>query len=271
MGKIGEIAAIAVGVKEVFGEIASFFESSISGEYYEVLDKLTFLTGKILGFNSNGNIVDETYSLAETTKILSNFCIWGILLFYLFLSLFGYFLSKKVEVPWNVFIRTIIFGILINASFFICYSAVYFTENVTEAIMGNEEISFLHLEDMSEDLELILDEELEEIDVFYSGSLEKISFYLLIFFFCVLAGARFLVLKILIIGSPIIFAFGCTKHTEKIFVYCVKKFLMLLNFQIIVAILLNIFKNINFTGDAILRIFIISVLFIAIKIFKKIL
>lgn len=270
MEKLEVVIATLMALKEAGEEISDLFSVSISEEFYFALDKITFLTNKSLGLGSNGTITDSTAMLGNATCGLGNLIIWGILLYYCFCSLFQYFLSREVEIPWKVFIRSIIFGILINSSFFVCYSAVYFTENITLYISEycGGKTSFSYIENSKSELDL--EEDIEEIDIFSMDELIEIVAYFMIFILGMVLGARFIFLKAIIILSPLLFAFGCSKVTEKIFIKSGRLFLKLLVYQIMVAVILEIFKNLEFTENAILQILLVSTMLISIKIAKKI-
>lgn len=272
MGKLEVVIATLMALKEAGEEISDCFSVSISEDFYSALDKITFLTNKSLGLGSNGTITDSTAMLGNATCGLGNLIIWGILLYYCFCSLFQYFLSREVEIPWKVFIRSIIFGILINSSFFVCYSAVYFTENITLYISEycGGKTSFSYIENSKSELDLEAEEDIEEIDIFSMDELIEIVAYFMTFILGIVLGARFIFLKAIIILSPLLFAFGCSKVTEKIFIKSGRLFLKLLVYQIVVVVILEIFKNLNFTENAILQILLVSTMLIGIKIAKKI-
>ena len=189
---------------------------------------------------------------------------------YLFLCLFGYFLSKRIEIPWKIFIRTIICGVLISASFSICYFAIYFTENVTQYIIescgGNT--SFSCLEDRSYELDMTVDEKSENI--FIMDELIKIAMHISLFLLNVATGIRFIVIKLFILFSPIILALGCSINTEKAMFKFVKIFIKLLLYQIVVVVILEVVSRANFIDESILRILVISVMAICIRFVKKI-
>lgn len=270
MGKLETVIATGITIKEGVNEILDLFDISISSKYYESLDTLTFLDSKILGLGSDGKIIDSTKIIGEAIYNLSNLVIWGIIIYYLFLSLFSYFLSKKVEMPWQIFIRNVICGVLINASFFICYSAVYLTENatcyITESCGGNT--SFAYLEDKSYELDMVVNEEIE--NVFIMDELIKIAMYISLLFLNIVTGIRFIVIKLFILFSPLIFALGCSKSTEKTMFKLITMFIKLLVYQIIIAVILEIVLRVNFIEETILRVLIISTMLICIRFMKKI-
>lgn len=273
MGKIEAIIASIMAIKEGADELGELFSVTISGKFYSAIDKITFLDSKTLGFGNNGKIIDGTSTLGEAVCNLSNLVVWGVLLLYCFYSLFHYFLSKKFEMPMKVFIRSVIFGILVNSAFFICFSAVYFTENITQYIVEfcGGETSFCYLENAKDDLQLEVDTDSDNVNIFTAEDLIKVSNYFMTFILGVMLGIRFLLIKVLIIFSPIFFAFGCSGITEKWLKSGMILFLKLLSFQIVMVVVLEIFKKINFGEDTILQIILVSTMLFSIKAFKKIL
>lgn len=270
MEKIEAIVAIGMGIKEILGEVVNFFGTSIPNGYYDTLDLLTFLNCETIGFSSDGRIIDSTNVIYEAIYGLSNFVVWGILLFYLFFSLFGYFLSQKIVIPWENFIRLIICGVLINSSLFICFSAVYFTENATDYIIEfcGGETSFSYFKDMSGDMDIIIDEELE--NDFSIDGLIKFVTYILMFCFNIASGARFILVKTFVVFSPIVFALGCNKNTEKILIKLFSFFIKLLVYQVVVAVILEVVSRLNINSSETLRIIVLSTMVIFIRFIKKI-
>ena len=271
MGKIEAIIATIMAVKEGTDELGKLFSVSISNEFYDALDKITFLNNETIGINSYGKIIDETSAIGEAMCNLGNLAIWGVLLFYCFYGLFHYFLSKKFEMPMKVFIRSIVFGILVNSSFFVCYSAIYFTENITQYIIEycGGKTSFSYVESAKDELKLEVDNDGEEISVFSMEDLVKVANYFMTFILGIMLGCRFILIKALTLFSPVFFAFGCSTITEKLLKKGMILYLGLLSFQIILVVILEIFKRINFGEDAILQIMLISMMMLSVKMTKK--
>jgi hypothetical protein len=270
MEKLEPIIATGLGIKEGLETILNFLGSSTSSEYYEVLDTLTFLNCEMLGLVSDGRIIDTTKIIGEAVFNLSHLVIWGVILYYLFLSLFGYFFCKKVEIPWKIFIRTVVCGMMINASFFLCYFAVYLTENSTQYIIdacgGNT--SFSYLEDKIDELDMEVNEEIEKL--FSVEKLIKVAIRILLLLLNIVTGMRFIGIKLFVLFSPLIFALGCSNITEKAMLKFIKVFGKLLAYQVIAVVVLEIAFRIKFIDEAVLRILIMSVMVILIRFAKKI-
>ena len=67
----------------------------------------------IIEYINSIRIYNSILLLKNHNNNLTNIAICGILLFYTFLSLFQYFLSKKMEMPWKIFVRTIVLFMLL--------------------------------------------------------------------------------------------------------------------------------------------------------------
>ena len=264
MDKILIIGEAIMVLKETWNSASDIFSKAIPNNFYEIINSLLFLTCKNIGIGANGSFIDKTQKLASSIMGLCSIIMWAVLLFYGFRSLFAYFLSKKVDMPWKTFIRLIVFGILANSAFFISYTGVYFVENITEYIkqsVGEKNVSFSFLEeyiqenDVEENVEN-LDEEESSNNIYTVDALISLFTYFSSFLVAVCLGGRYVLIKFLILFSPIFFIFGGFKFTEKIFFAWCKKFLLLLFLQIFFASFLA-FCNLHDKGNDLISQFLI--------------
>lgn len=265
---IGEALEI---FKSIWDSTSEFFYELVPRNFYDLMDKMAFLTSDFLAIGSNGKILDNSKKIAEAMVNLSNFIVWGILIFYAFKSLFGYFLSKRVESPWKLFVRMIVFGILANASFFICYTGIFFVENFTEYIreyVGEEKVSFSCLK------EFILEEKIEIEEgnnkLYTFEAMMSVFIYFSTFLLAIFLGSRYILIKVLILFSPIFFVLGGFKGSENLFFYWGKKFLYLLMAQIVLTVILSVVNLCSFSYDGVSQILVCSMLFLMCKNFIKI-
>jgi len=273
MDKIIAIGEAVMILKELWNSASDLFSKAIPDNFYEIINSLLFLTCKTLGIGASGNFIDKTQKLASSIMNLCSIVIWSILLFYGFRSLFSYFLSKKVDMPWKSFIRLIIFGILANSAFFISYTGVYFAENITECIkqaVGEENVSFSFLKeyveenDIEEDVENLEEEENSE-KVYTIEALISLFTYFSSFLLVVCLGGRYVLIKFLILFSPIFFIFGGLKCTEKIFFGWCKNFGILIFLQIFFEIILAVCNLYNEGNTEISQILICGTLLVMCK------
>lgn len=263
MGKVLTLGEAVIIFKELFDSGEDFFSKLVPNDFYKLLDKFAFLNTKTLAIGSNGAILDNAKKIAEAVMNLSNLVIWGVLLFYAFKSLFKYFISKTVDVPWKFFIRMIVFGILANASFFICYSGVFLVENCTDYIrsyIGENKVSFECLKDF------INEEKLEDEESVYTfDALISIFIYFSTFFISVVLAGRYLFIRILILFSPIFFILGGFRESEKIFFVWCKKIVFLLFYQLFLVGILGVINLCNLDGELFSQILICAMLFLISK------
>lgn len=266
MGKAIAIGEAVIVAKEILEEFSGFFSNLIPNDFYKLLDQITFLNAKFLAIGSNGKILDDTEKIASAVMNLSNFVIWGILLFYGFKSLFGYFISKRIDIPWKFFVRIIIFGVLANASFFICYTGVFFAENCTDYIrsyIGEKNASFSCLEDYISESDLEDGEGDENGYTF--NEIMSIFTYIGTFFISICLGARYILVKVLILFSPVFFVFGGFKDSEKLFFCWCKKFASLIFAQVFVCAILGTINLCNSDNKFLSQILICGMLFLGSK------
>jgi len=269
MGKVNAIIEIAIVAEEIVETVSDFFSGTVSSEFYESLNKFTFLTTDLFKINSLGKFSGGEASVAGAITNLVQVFLWGLLLFYGFRCLFSYFLSKKVDMPWQTFIRTIIFVILINSAYFICFSGVFLSENITayiREVVGSDIISFEVFDGTISKIDID-----EENDVFNVESLSVICAYFSIFLMLAFVGARFLVLKVLILTAPLFFCFGAFKNTEKVFYMWLRNFVSFLFFEILICLLLFSVNGLKQIDTTIFNVLICSMGILISKIFSNIL
>jgi len=263
MGKALALGEAIIVIKGLWDSGEDFLTKLVPNDFYKSLDKLAFLDAEFLAIGNNGVIIDNTKKIAEAIMNLSNFVIWGILLFYAFKSLFGYFMTKRFDIPWKFFIRMIVFGILANSAFFICYTGIFFTENSTAYIrnyVGENKISFECMKDfVNED---VLN---EENKVYTFDALASIFIYFSTFFLSVTLGGRYLIIKVLILFSPVFFVLGGFKESEKIFFGWCKKFCGLLVLQIFLIGILGVVNLCDLDGQLFSQLLICGMIFLFCK------
>lgn len=240
---MSELVEILIAGKEIIDSFSDLMVEAMPDNFCDVLNELAFLNADFLGIASNGTLQGKLQDVAYAIKNLSNLLIWGILLFVGFKCVFSYFISKKEEVPWRFFVRMIIFGILANSSIFICYTGVFLTENCTEYIReysGKNNISFSFLEEYFEKTDELNEE--ENMDIYTFDALVSSFIYFSSFFTAICLGARFILIKSLILLSPLFFIAGGSKSSEKIFFKWCKIFFSLIFLQIIFCAVLGVTK-----------------------------
>lgn len=265
MGKLVAIGEAIIVIKEVWDSASDIFIEFVPDNFYKSMDDFAFLNSKFLSISSNGHFLDGTEKIADAVLNLSNLVIWIVLLFYGFRSLFGYFLSKKVDIPWKFFIRMIVFGILANSAFFICYSGVFFTENITEYIreyVGKNNSSFCVFDEYIDSDVMENSEEDGESSIYTIEALMSIFAYFSSIFFIICLGGRYILIKVLILTSPIFFIIGGVRGDEKIFYKWCKAFFVLLSMQIFICVIISVFNLANIGNELYSQVAICAILLV---------
>ncbi len=264
MNKIVAIVEALDCLKGLWNSTSELLAEVMPNNFYELMDKFAFLNANFLYIESSGKFLDKTQNIANAIMNLSNFVIWGILLFFGFKSLFSYFISQKVDVPWKMFIRIIIFGVLANSAFFICYSGVFFAENCTNYIrgyVGESNTSFAFLEECVDknDFDTEKDEE-SQLNIYTVDALISLFIFFSSFLLSVFLCGRYILLRVLILLSPVSFLVCGIKDGERIFIRWCKGFCSLLFMQAFFAVSLGIVNFTNIKDDTMFGILVCALL-----------
>lgn len=110
-----DISAI---ISETINSLFSTLFSSIDNSIYSILDDITFIDSTIISDNVYKNLFG--LSSNEGILIISNILLFGIILYYAISRAIAYFTGSEIQSSISFIFRMIIFGILMNSSYFIC-------------------------------------------------------------------------------------------------------------------------------------------------------
>ena len=123
--------------------------SSIDNTLYSVLDDITFVSSDILKTSYFQNIFGT--SATSGILVIANSLLFGFLLYFSIKYLLSHFYSIEIEAPHQFLFKLIIFGIVMNYSYFILEQILNISSNITLAIRNlgesifNTEICFSSL------------------------------------------------------------------------------------------------------------------------------
>ena len=264
---ISNSANISQIIIDTINTLLSTLFSSIDNSVYDLLDKLAFINVNIfdnslienfLGYNSNNGIL-----------IIANSLLFAVCLYYCFKLLYSHLTGVSIENPYQFIFKLLIFGCLINASYFICEFLIYFTSIISDAILDvgkfvlNQNINFSKL---VQNLNSSISVDATSLNVFsFDGllkSLCSISFINLILSYSL----RYIMVKVLILITPFAFLTLINSSTSWFFKAWFKIFLSLLFLQPFISIVLLIFFSLNFTSpDITSKILCIGAMYALIK------
>lgn len=247
----------------IFSVINNMFStlfSSIDNSLYSLLDETVFINSK--------NIFTKKFNLLFTSDkfnllILANILITGIVLYRIGKIIISIYTSSETQLPYLYIIKTIIYGILINNSSYICEQIVninyIFTEYLSELgkYLFNIDMNFISLYNSVNTI-------ISEANTFELFSLDGIIHCITSFGFISLLITfilRFILIKLLILSSP--FAFLCLieDNLKQYFYNWLKYFIILLLTQNIVVLVLYIPNILDNSNETYFKILIIGVIY----------
>lgn len=252
---------------ETINTILQNLFSSIDNNLYNILDDITFINSniisdsyfeKILGINSQNGIL-----------LICNSLLFGFTLYYGIKYLFSHFTYNRVESPLQFFFKIIIFGLLINFSYFFINEILNFTSNITLAIRGigedlfNKNICFSELIQEINNYIVISD---SSLNIFSLDGIVKVSLSTSLLNLVFSYSFRYVMVKIFILLTPFSILSLIVENTSWFFKAWLRNMFSLLFIQIIVALVLLILFSMDYSSGSLFTKFIyIGAIYVLIK------
>lgn len=235
--------------------INSIFEtlfSSIDTTIYSVLDELTFIDKNIL----NNSIFQKIFGSTGNNGLLviANSLLVGFSLYYAIRLIYSYYMNLQIERPYQFIFKLLIFGIVMNCSYFICNQFIQINSFISDAIRTIGSNIFGHDISFSELINKLnyLSIKENEFNIFSFDGLIKsfisISLFNLIFSYSL----RYIMVKVFILITPFAILSLINESTSWFFKTWLRTVLSLLFQQSLVAIILLIIFSFNFSSNNII-------------------
>ena len=250
-------AEITKNIIETINTIFKNLFTSIDNNLYDVLDDIVFINKNIL----TDKYFSKIFGLSSTNGILlvANSLLIGFLLYYSGRYMLSNFTYSRIENPVQFVFKCIIFGIVMNSSFFIIEQFLNLNFGVCELIRSigqdlfGKEICFNELlNEINKNLAM----NTENIDIFTIDGLIKgtvtVSFMNLVLSYSL----RYVIIKVLILLAPFAFLSLILENTAHFFKSWYRSLFSLLFIQIIVAIVLLLLFSMDYTKANLLNKFI---------------
>ena len=251
-GTIGEATTnsnVSQVIIDTINNLLSTLFSSIDNSVYDTLDNLAFINVNSL---NSGFITDIfKFSTGNGIVVIANSLLLAVTIYYCFKLLYSYFTGIQIERPYQFVFKLLIFGILINFSYFICETFIYFTSLITDAIREigqnilGEKICFSNL---IENLNSVIKVDSSSLNVFsFDGLLKSLisaSFISLLFSYSL----RYIMIKVLALLTPFALLTLINVSSSWFFKSWFKIFLSLLFIQPFISIVLLIIFALDFTA-----------------------
>lgn len=240
---------IANSINNLFNNLFS----SIDNNIYSILDQITFINTdifsdsffqKIFGTNSYSGIL-----------LICNSLLISFIIFYCIKLLYSHLTFSTIEKPFQFLFKLLIFGILMNSSFFICEQIVNINSLISLSIREIGENLFnsnINFTEIIKKINTIIVIGNTDFNLFSLDGIIKsfISFELINLLFTY--SLRYILVKIFILMSPFAFLSLISNNSNWFFKSWFRGFFALLIIQSFVSIILLIIFSINIESNNIL-------------------
>lgn len=230
--------------------------SSIDTTVYKSLDELTFIDTSIL----NNSIFEKIFGTNSYNGLLviANSLLVGFSLYYAIRLIYSYYMNLQIERPYQFIFKLLIFGIVMNCSYFICNQFIQINSFISDAIRSLGFNLFGHNISFSELINKLISNSEIEINIFSFDGLIKsfisINLFNLIFSYSL----RFIMVKVFILICPFSILSLINESTSWFFKTWFKTILSLLLQQSFISIILLVIFSFNFSDNIISKLMYIG-------------
>lgn len=247
-----ENSNLTTSIIETINSIFETLFSSIDTTIYSVLDELTFIDKNIL----NNSIFQKIFGSTGNNGLLviANSLLVGFSLYYAIRLIYSYYMNLQIERPYQFIFKLLIFGIVMNCSYFICNQFIQINSFISDAIRTVGSNIFGHDISFSELINKLnyLSIKENEFNIFSFDGLIKsfisISLFNLIFSYSL----RYILVKVFILITPFAILSLINDSTSWFFKTWLRTVLSLLFQQSLVSIILLIIFSFNFSSNNII-------------------
>lgn len=247
-----ENSNLTTSIIETINSIFETLFSSIDTTIYSVLDELTFIDKNIL----NNSIFQKIFGSTGNNGLLviANSLLVGFSLYYAIRLIYSYYMNLQIERPYQFIFKLLIFGIVMNCSYFICNQFIQINSFISDAIRTVGSNIFGHDISFSELINKLnyLSIKENEFNIFSFDGLIKsfisISLFNLIFSYSL----RYILVKVFILITPFAILSLINESTSWFFKTWLGTVLSLLFQQSLVSIILLIIFSFNFSSNNII-------------------
>ena len=247
-----ENSNLTTSIIETINSIFETLFSSIDTTIYSVLDELTFIDKNIL----NNSIFQKIFGSTGNNGLLviANSLLVGFSLYYAIRLIYSYYMNLQIERPYQFIFKLLIFGIVMNCSYFICNQFIQINSFISDAIRTVGSNIFGHDISFSELINKLnyLSIKENEFNIFSFDGLIKsfisISLFNLIFSYSL----RYIMVKVFILITPFAILSLVNESTSWFFKTWLRTVLSLLLQQSLIAIILLIIFSFNLSSNNII-------------------
>lgn len=239
-------------INTIFGNLFT----SIDNNLFKVLDDLTFIDEKIL----NDKFFSKIFGTSASNGILliANSLLIGFILYFAIKYLTANFTLSKIENPVQFIYKLIIFGIVMNSSYFILQQMLSINSNICNAIKSIGEDLFKTQISFS-NLIVLINNNLgmtDKINVFSIEGIIKGTTIISLINLVTAYGLRYVMVKIFVLLAPFAILSLSLENTSWFFKLWARNLFSLLLIQIVVSLVLLILFSLDYNSTDLITKFI---------------
>ena len=245
-----ETSSLTNAIIQTINSIFQTLFSSIDNSVYQTLDELTFINPNIL----QDSLFEKIFGINSSNGLLliANSLLVGFALYYGIRLIYSYYMNLQIERPYQFVFKLLIFGIVMNCSYFICEQLIELNSLISDAIRSigsnivGHEVSFSELINQLNDIITVGE---SEFNIFSFDGLIKgfISFGLFQLIFS--HALRFIMIKIFILLTPFAILTLINQSTSWFFKTWFRTLFSLLLQQSFISIILLIIFSFDFNAE----------------------
>lgn len=253
-------------ITEIINNLFSNLFSSIDNTTYAILDDITFVDSSIISDDIFKNILG--ISANSGILIIANTLLFGLLLYYSISLLISHITGSEIQSPKDFIFKAIIYGILMNASYFICEQIININSLISLAIRNIGEITYqknICFETFVNETNSFISISKSSFNLFSIDGIIKsfssLGLLNLIFSYSL----RYILIKVFILISPFSFLSLIYSKTKWIFSSWIKIIMSLLLLQNFIPIILLICFSFSYSNNFISKLFYLGCIYALIK------
>lgn len=247
---------------ETINTLFSSLFSSIDNSLYPVLDDITFINTEILSSSPL-----EKFLGSQTQNgilLVCNTFLIGLFLYFVISNFISYYTLSNYQRPISFFFKFIIYGLLMNFSFFFCEQIINIVSLVSSAIRNSGEVLFnksICFSGLIENLNSIISIGKDEFNILSLNGLIKgfVSFGLFQLLFTY--SLRYVLIKVWVLISPFAIMSLILNSTSWFFKTWLRSFLAFLFVQVFISFVLLIAFSVNYTDDLLSKLTIVGCIY----------
>jgi len=238
-------------ILETINYLFSTLFSSVDNQAYSALDNLAFIDVNIL----KDSFFYKIFGTSSTNGLLlvANSLLIAFALYYCFHLLYANFSSTQIERPYQFIFKLLIFGIVINCSYFICEQFIYIISLISSSIreigksIFNENISFSSL---IQNLDSIISIEESGFNIFSFDGLIKSFISICLFNLLFSYAFRYIMIKLFVLLAPFSFLSLINISTSFFFKTWFRALFTLLIMQCFISVVLLIIFSLDINSTS---------------------